>query len=305
MKKLILIMLGILIIPMVMAINEDGNIISGGNLLITDVDVKVDFNSDKNLDYGDEINKEAHPDSIVKFLIKLKNNYSISEMKDVELTVTLQDIDDGDDLDEEIEEYDLDENEDKRFTLTFTIPSNVEEDTYSVLISSEGIQNATIHEVEYTLDLVVEFDEEQSSPDSLSQRIDSLNSTVGKINENIGSYFEPYAKCVSERKAFEKTVETRDTTIISIRGYESKFTTCNTNLLVCNTERAVISAANVSCNYMIQNEYIPEIKSKENWVFLGVIGTAGGFLVYIQMKKKKEKEGTEGEEPPPDEDEAT
>ena len=207
------------------------------------------------------------------------------------------------DLEEETSETDLNQEDEYILKLTFELPLDTEDRDYDVDITITGeLSNGTDQEVQYTLDLVVEFDEEQSSPDSLSQRIDSLNNTIGEINENIGSYFEPYAKCVSERDSFKETIKTRDTTITNIRGYESKFTTCNTNLLVCNTERAVISAANESCNYMIQNEYIPEIKSKENWIFLGVIGTAGGFLIYIQMKKKKEKEGTEGEEPPPEEE---
>jgi hypothetical protein len=80
MKRTMWIMFLILALPFAFASNEEGKIISGGNLLITDMDVKVDENSDRNLEYGEEIDDEAEPDSIVEFALRIKNNHTGFDM---------------------------------------------------------------------------------------------------------------------------------------------------------------------------------------------------------------------------------
>lgn len=317
MKKILLIILGILlitIIPMVMASvdpeecadDKCGRISEGDDLLILDVEVQIDGSPTRSLDYGDDITRKdgnAKPESELIFEVKVWNNMSDDEMEDVYMNIEIDDLFEDEDS-KDTDEENIDDEDDYPFELTFKLPSDTEEGEYDVVITVTGENSSDEHSVEYELVLVVEFDEEQSSPDSLTQKIDSLNSTIGILNKDIGSYFKPYATCVSDRDSYKETIKTRDTTIASMSGYETKFTICNTNLLVCNTERAVISAANESCNYMIQNEYIPEIKSKENWAFLaGIIGAGGVFLIYWNKDRKK-KEGTEEEETPSEEDEA-
>jgi len=61
----------LLIVPMVLAINENGRITKGSKLLITDVDVKVGSKSDKNMDFGETIKHEAKPGDKVEFSILL------------------------------------------------------------------------------------------------------------------------------------------------------------------------------------------------------------------------------------------
>ncbi|MBI2134421.1 hypothetical protein HYU09_00380 [Candidatus Woesearchaeota archaeon] len=146
--------------PLAMAVNEDGEIISGGKLLITDVDVKVDGSSHNNIDFGDRIKREAKPGSTVEFRIEVKNNFTDDkglEIEDIEVVVTIDDIDDGDELDEEAKEFDLKAGKDKKVNLEFKIPLEVEDDTFDVLIEVEGRdENRTIHKVIYELELEVE-----------------------------------------------------------------------------------------------------------------------------------------------------
>ena len=47
--------LALAIVPVAMAQTEFGNVISGGKLLVTDVDAKVGSKTSKNLDFGDKI----------------------------------------------------------------------------------------------------------------------------------------------------------------------------------------------------------------------------------------------------------
>ena len=65
----------LLIVPIVLASTEFGNVIKGGGkILITDVDVKVGSKTDKNMDFGETIKHESRPDECVKFTIEATIN---------------------------------------------------------------------------------------------------------------------------------------------------------------------------------------------------------------------------------------
>ncbi|MFH0867687.1 MAG: hypothetical protein V1831_00060 [Candidatus Woesearchaeota archaeon] len=147
-------------VPMVLSANENGNIISGGKLIITDMDVKVGSKTDKNMDFGDNIRYEAKPGDKVQFQIEFKNNFTNDEdlkIEDIGVTVTILDIDDGDDLEDDAKDFDLRPGRDEKITIEFEIPLEVDEDTYDVLIEAEGEdENGTTHEVQYELTLEVQ-----------------------------------------------------------------------------------------------------------------------------------------------------
>jgi len=148
------------LIPMVLGANENGNIITGGQLIITDMDVKVNSKTDKNMDFGDKIKEEARPGSTVEFSIEVKNNFTNAEdleIEDIQVTVTIEGIDDDDDLEEEAKEFDLKDGKDEKKKIEFDIPLEVDEDTFDVLIEIEGDdENGTTHEVQFELELEVE-----------------------------------------------------------------------------------------------------------------------------------------------------
>lgn len=117
--------------------------ITGKNckLLITDVDVKVDGKSSKNLDEGETIGEEAKPGSSVKFSIELFNNFTDDEdieIEDIQVTVTIEEIDDGDEIEEESKEFDIDADDEETVDIEFEIPLEVEEDDFDVIITIEG-----------------------------------------------------------------------------------------------------------------------------------------------------------------------
>lgn len=292
-----------LLIESAFATNEFGKITSGGNLLITDVDVRIDSLTSRNLEFGDTITKVAKPSSKVEFQIEIKNNHSSLDMTDLEMVIAIDDLD----LEKTKTLSSLGNNNDKTLSVEFDIPSDADEDDYEILIEAEGELNNTIHRIEFELNLEVEISEEEqelSSP-SVTTKLKDIDESVSNLSKEIGSYFNPYATCVSERDSLKETIKTRDTTITNLQGYESKFTTCNTNLLTCNTEKEQKAYANESCHYSIKNQYEPKIKSQQNWTILGILATGVGFMIYMQFQKKKEKQGTESEEPPPPEEEAT
>lgn len=167
--KILNVMIGLflilLMVPVVLAINEFGNVIEGGKLLITDMDVKVGSKTDKNMDFGDRIKHEAKPGDVVKFTIEAENNFTNAEdleIEDIEVTVTIDGIDDGDELEEEDEIKDLKDGKNNDVTIEFTIPLEVEEDTYDVLIEVTGEdENGTTHTVEFELELEVEKEDNE------------------------------------------------------------------------------------------------------------------------------------------------
>ncbi|MBI2654311.1 hypothetical protein HYX02_05895 [Candidatus Woesearchaeota archaeon] len=129
-------------------------------LSFSDVDVKVGGKTSKNLRHGETIDDEAEPGDTIEFKIEVKSNYTSEEdleIEDITVEVTIEEIDDGDDLDEESAEFDLDPGDDKRVTLKFQVPIEVEEDTFDVLIKAEGDdENGTDQKVEMKLKLDVE-----------------------------------------------------------------------------------------------------------------------------------------------------
>ncbi|MBI2652880.1 hypothetical protein HYX00_05425 [Candidatus Woesearchaeota archaeon] len=111
------------------------------HLSFSDVDVKVGSKTSKNLRNGDTINDEAEPGDTVEFRIEVKSNFTSAEdveIEDVTVDATIEELDDGDDVDEESSEFDLDAGDDKRVTLKFQVPIEVDEDTFNVEINAEG-----------------------------------------------------------------------------------------------------------------------------------------------------------------------
>jgi len=134
-------------------------------LVFTDVDVKVGGRTDKNLDDGDRIDREAAPGDTVEFRIKVENNFTSAEdlkIEDITIEITIEEIDDGDDLDDESNDFDLRDGRDKRITIKFEIPLEVEEDDFEVIIIAQGEdENGTDHEIEMRLTLEVEKERHQ------------------------------------------------------------------------------------------------------------------------------------------------
>ena len=129
-------------------------------LVIDDLDVKVNTESDKDLKDGDRISKDAEPGDTVDFKFKIENRFTDDEdieISDIELIVTILDIDDGDDLEEEADEFDLDADDKESMTLSFDIPLKVDSGTYDVKIELEGEDdNGLIHRVVWYLELDVD-----------------------------------------------------------------------------------------------------------------------------------------------------
>ena len=166
MKSILGLFLALLMVPAVLAVGANvGQVVAGGHLIITDIDVKVGSKSDKNLKNSDSINEEAVPGDSVEFTIEVANNFTNSddvEIQDIQVKVTIEGIDDDDDLEEEANEFDLDADDEKKVKVSFGLPLEVDEDNFDVVIEVEGDtdKNGT-HEVKATLDFEVQKEDNE------------------------------------------------------------------------------------------------------------------------------------------------
>ena len=133
---------------------------AGTKLIFSDVDVKVGSRTSKNLNDGEIIDDEAEPGDAIEFRVETSNNFTSAEdlkIEDISVTVTIEGIDDSDDLEEESQDFNLNPGRDKKVTLKFQTPIEVDEDSFDVTIHAEGEdENGTDHEADMKLTLEVD-----------------------------------------------------------------------------------------------------------------------------------------------------
>src|SRR3989338_2241183 len=121
---------------------------SAQNLLISDVNVKFASKTLRNLSDGTSISESVRPGGKVEFRVNVRNTFKdLQDMtiRDITVKVTIEGIDNGNDLEKESRSFDLRANTDSRQIFTFDIPLEVIQDTYNVLIHAEGQDdNSTI-----------------------------------------------------------------------------------------------------------------------------------------------------------------
>jgi len=132
----------------------------GAKLRITDLDIKVGDNTDKNVQNNSRISKEAAPGDKLSFDLEISNFFTNDEdleIEDIDVEITIEDIDDGDDLGGDASEFDLKSGKDDNVKIDFEVPVDVDEDTFDVFIEVEGQdENGTTHEILWRLQLEVE-----------------------------------------------------------------------------------------------------------------------------------------------------
>jgi len=145
MKTLTIMLMMVLLAPAVLA----------AGLEITEIGVHVDYddaytyrieNRDRTdsasvpVANGSKIAADILPGSNVTFTIRAANTFKGENptIKGVFVRTTIQDIDDGSDLDDESADFDLGPGDDYRYDLKFHIPLNADSGTYNVVIEAEG-----------------------------------------------------------------------------------------------------------------------------------------------------------------------
>ena len=132
---------------------------SVSNLKISNVDVRINSKTLRNLSNGNSISEQARPGKQVEFRVQSSNTFSNLQditIRDITTKVTIEGIDNGNDLEQESESFDLRANTDRKLIFKFDVPLEVLQDTFNVLIETEGQDdNNTIQRAEMKLKLEV------------------------------------------------------------------------------------------------------------------------------------------------------
>lgn len=139
--KVKLVLLGVIVLVVSLLLNTLVHASSGQNLQITNVDVQLSSKTLRNLSNGDTIPEDARPDHIVEFRVEVRNNHTLLQdfkIRDITVKTTIEGIDDGADMEIESDRFDLRADTQKKSFFEFTIPLQVREDSYNVLITAEG-----------------------------------------------------------------------------------------------------------------------------------------------------------------------
>ena len=121
----------------------------GGGLIIEDLDIflttrksksgnHLDVGDGKRLDFGTE---DAGPGSELKFNLNIENAFKDDDnidIEDITVTITIEDIDDGDDIIEESDNFKVNSGKDEEVDIFVNIPLSVDQATYPVVIEVEG-----------------------------------------------------------------------------------------------------------------------------------------------------------------------
>ena len=164
-------------------------------LQISNLDVKVGTSSDSDVQNGDTIAKKAKPGDEVEFLVELENLFHKDDTKydieDTNIQITLKEIDDGDDLDEESDDFIIDAGSKKETSLKFIIPEIVKSGNYNVLIEVQG-RNSENTSNKYTIEWNLKLSIEKKKHDVVLNKYElvpnSLLCGASKTVLNIGLF---------------------------------------------------------------------------------------------------------------------
>ena len=117
------------------------NVIPGNRLKIVNVDLKIDGKKSSDINNDTKITRDVKPQSKLELKVKVRNDFSRDDnikIENINVKATIEGIDNGNDLQQESQRFDLRSNGDKTVTLNFKLPLNIDEGTFDVLIEADG-----------------------------------------------------------------------------------------------------------------------------------------------------------------------
>ena len=181
----------------------------GGGLEIEDLDVflvtrKSESGNDLDVPDGKKLNfddEDVGPESELRFNFNIENTFTDEEnidINDITVKVTLEEIDDGDDIEEESNEFDLDSDKNEDVDVYVNIPLSVDVGVYDVVIEVLGDDDDGN---EHTAQMNLKIDIDKEARDVVISELSlfpkkikcSGSSTLTATIKNIGSRIEKEA----------------------------------------------------------------------------------------------------------------
>ncbi|MBI2208207.1 hypothetical protein HYU50_01825 [Candidatus Woesearchaeota archaeon] len=122
----------------------------------SDNEADTEVNDGSKLDFGPA---DAGPGSELRFNFNIENTFEDSDdidIRDATVLVTIEGIDDGEDIDEESEEFDVNSGQSTEADIFISIPLSVADGTYDIAIEVEGDDtNGNTHTATMNLEMAV------------------------------------------------------------------------------------------------------------------------------------------------------
>jgi len=245
-------------------------------LKVKDIKVYVDGKKESGADEdGGKI--DVIPGSELELKIKIENLYTDDEdvkIEDITIEGTLENIDDGDDLDDESNDFNLRADKDKEVSLKFNIPLEVEEDDYDLTIEIEGENE---NGFPYFLEIEFEVEVDKEKHDVVFNQLNFLDDNVQcgssaslKVNVvNLGANEENVKLLISNQElginiqeSFELTEDpfekdnsfSKTYKIMLPPGIAPGTYSLRSNLFYGNDIESSAAELNVECNDLIQTK---------------------------------------------------
>ena len=152
-------------------------------ITINKIKVYVDDKKESDADEsGGDI--EAEPGSKIEFKIELENTFEFDdnlEIEDIEVEITIIDIDDGRNLDENVKFKDLEVEEDDKKTISITLPLVLEDDNYDIELKITG-ENSNGVNIERIINYDLDIDKESHNLKFSKLKLDSEDSCPNTNN---------------------------------------------------------------------------------------------------------------------------
>lgn len=130
-------------------------------LKFKDILVEVDGDKDSSADEkGGQIDKDVKPGSIIDFEIEIENLLDDIDIEDVEVTIDIFGIDDGDDLDESEDINKIKDGDKETVNLRFEVPLELDDDQFDVTITAQG-EGEDGKTYKISLDMIIEIDKDK------------------------------------------------------------------------------------------------------------------------------------------------
>ena len=227
----------------------------------------------------------AYQDDNIDVIVDLDNN--IDNTTKVKLMGTIENIDDGNDIEKIQDWYDIDANEDRAKTLSFHIPNDANSDEYDFeLLIMYEYANGTDGYFDVDYDLVIKQHGEEIGETDLKKALHNLsnncNSMVTSISDCMGyinssnSYEGELYTCIEQRAKYNDTSNEKQEEYDDCQG---KLTTCKSNLDSKDMKMG---------NMFTREECDTEIESGKMgvWKIIMFIGVAIGIILFFKKKKE-------------------
>lgn len=233
--------------------------------------------------------EDVRANDYLEFRIDLKNNDNHS-LDDILVFGEIEDIDDGTDMDKDLSEFDMRPGEELRKIISFTIPSDAEEDEYPLNIILRAItDNGTeeTFEANYYIDVI-------KKKETLFDLEQSLANLTG------------YCKTISEDNT---AVKTKVQDIVDSAIIENERDSCRTERDLCITQRGEVDEQFDECEINLENatrdvrilqgdifvkdgeirnlkdEAERKEKDKETLIFIGILCGGAGAIWWYKKKQ--------------------